>query len=97
MLKACNKTSNPLTMLTDVVESGVAVGISPQPALAAVEPGAALAAARGAPEGHRDVVAVHPLPVVGVLRVADCAHPVLTAAVASADERYGQIEEDRWE
>lgn len=73
-------------MLTDIVQPRLALGVRPQPALAAVEPGAALAAARRVPEGDRHVVTVHPLPTVWILWVADCPHPVLTAAVAPTNQ-----------
>lgn len=69
-------------MLADVVQSGLALGVGPEPALAAVEPGTALGAPGGVPEGHCDVIAVHPLPVGGVLGVPEGPHPVLTATVA---------------
>lgn len=73
-----------LTMLTDEVEAGEAVGIWPQPSFAAVVAGAVLVAPRKVPEGDCDVIAIQPLPVVAVALVADGAHPVLAAAVASA-------------
>lgn len=74
-------------MLTDIVESGLAVGVCPEPALAAVEAGASLAASGRVPEGDGDVISVHPLPVGRVLRVANCADPVLAAAVAPAQKK----------
>lgn len=71
-------------MLADEVEAGEAVGVGPQPSLAAIVAGTVLVAPRNVPEGDRDVVAVQPFPVVAVALVADGAHPVLAAAVASA-------------
>lgn len=71
-------------MLANKVQSRLAVGVGPQPAFAAVESCAALGSARLAPEGHRDVIAVYPFPIGGVLGVPDGAHPVLAAAVAAA-------------
>lgn len=73
-----------LTVLADVVEPGVAVGIGPEPPLGPVEARAVLSASRRVPEGDGHVAAAHPLPVGGVLRVTHRAHPVLAAAVTSA-------------
>lgn len=70
-------------MLTDKVKVEVTVGVGPEPALSAVEPGAVLVPARKVPEGHRDVTTVDPLPVVNVIRVPHGAHPVLAVGVTS--------------
>lgn len=69
-------------MLAYVVESRLAVSVCPEPAFTAVEPGTALSAPGGIPEGHCHVLAIHPPPVGGVLRVPHRPHPVLTATVA---------------
>lgn len=80
-----------LTMLADVVEVRVAVCIGPQPALRPVVPGAILVASRQVPEGDGDVFPSQPLPVVTILGVPHCAHPVLTAALAPAHQSVNQF------
>lgn len=71
-------------MLANIVQSCLAVSVSPQPAFAPVESCAAFRAPRGVPEGDGDVIAVDPLPVGGVLWVPHGPHPVLATAVAAA-------------
>lgn len=73
-------------MLTDIVHSGLAVCVGPEPALAAVESCTSLCAPRGVPEGDRDIITVDPFPILGILGVSHGAHPVLTAAITSAQE-----------
>lgn len=69
-------------MLTDVVELEAAVGVGPEPSLGAVEPCAVVVAAGKVPEGHGHRLAVDPLPVLGVVSVANRAQPVLAVGVA---------------
>jgi len=70
-----------LTMLADVVDGRVAVGVGPEPPLGAVVSGAVLIASGEVPERERHVAAADPLPVVAVLRVTHGAHPVLRRCV----------------
>lgn len=78
-------------MLANVVEPGLAVSVGPEPAFAAIEAGAVVTASGRIPERDGDVVSVHPLPISRVLRVADCSHPILAAAVASVEHIRGQF------
>lgn len=70
-------------MLTNEIEIGEAVGIGPEPALAAVIAGAVLVAPGKVPEGHRHIVAIQPFPVIAIILISHGAHPVLTTAVTS--------------
>lgn len=76
-----------LTMLADEVQTCEAIGVRPEPTLAAVVAGAVSIASGQVPKRNCDVVSVQPLPVVLVVLVSLNTHPVLAAAVIPANEQ----------
>lgn len=75
--------SHQLTVLADVIEIEIAVRVGPQPFFSAIEPGTIVVTAWEVPERRRDVLSVQPLPIFGILGVANSSHPILTAWIVT--------------
>ena len=72
-----------LTVLADVVELEIAVGVGPEPALGAVKAGTVVGAGGKVPEGDRHRLPIDPLPVERVKIVPLSTQPVLTVGISS--------------
>lgn len=70
-------------MLTNKIQQRVAVGVAPQPPLGAIEPSTILIPTGMAPEGHRQLIAVDPLPAAAIAAISHRSHPVLGADIAA--------------
>ena len=72
-----------LTVLADVVELKIAVGVGPEPTLGAVKASTVVGARGKVPEGDGHRLPIDPLPVERVKLVSLGTQPVLTIGISS--------------